>query len=203
MTDIITRRTGGRSARVRRAVLDAASELLIESGLAATTIPAIAERSGVHHTSIYRRWDSRGSLLREVLLEAVDLAVPVPDTGDLRSDLIDLFEEVRDLLESPMGKVLFDVMRSTDDSLADLRGSYWRARLEQCAIVIERAREDHGIPEDVDSRVIFEMIVGPLHARALMSNEPLGTVDAHLVVDTVLNGMLVGRPGPPRAHRPV
>ncbi|MFJ3662800.1 hypothetical protein ACIPPM_20325 [Streptomyces sp. NPDC090119] len=55
--------------------------------------------------------------------------------------------------------------------------------------MIERVRERDGIPEKVDPRVIFEMLVGPLHGRAHMSDEPLGTVDARLVVDSVLNGM--------------
>src|SRR6267154_2033770 len=50
-------RPGGRSARVRREVLAATLHVLLEEGLDATTIPAIADRAGVHHTSIYRRWE--------------------------------------------------------------------------------------------------------------------------------------------------
>src|ERR1700738_2851952 len=104
-----TQRPGGRSARVRREVLAATLDLLLEEGLDATTIPAIAQRSGVHHTSIYRRWKDRTALIREAALSAVDAAAPVPDTGNLRSDLIAGLDEVRNLLNSQLGTVLLDV----------------------------------------------------------------------------------------------
>ena len=49
-------RPGGRSRRVRRAVLDAVVELLEEGGARAVTIAEVAKRSGVNASSIYRRW---------------------------------------------------------------------------------------------------------------------------------------------------
>ncbi|MEV3975004.1 helix-turn-helix domain-containing protein [Streptomyces sp. NPDC050698] len=51
-------RPGGRSARVRKAVLAATAAELSERGFAAMTIEDIAARSGVHKTTIYRRWST-------------------------------------------------------------------------------------------------------------------------------------------------
>src|SRR5215831_9502730 len=45
-----TRRPGGRSARVREAVLDATNELLADVGYEALRVEEVAARAGVHKT---------------------------------------------------------------------------------------------------------------------------------------------------------
>jgi AcrR family transcriptional regulator len=182
-------RPGGRSARVRREVLATTLDLLLEEGLDATTIPAIAERSGVHHTSIYRRWKDRAALIREAALSAVDAAAPVPDTGNLRSDLIAGLDDVRQLLRSPLGTVLLDVARSRDDDLDELRQTYWRARLDQCSAIVERAIARGELPAGTDHRLVFELLIGPIHARTLLSPDTLEDVETTTIVDAVLNGV--------------
>jgi AcrR family transcriptional regulator len=185
-------RPGGRSARVRREVLAATLHVLLEEGLDAATIPAIADRAGVHHTSIYRRWNDRAALIREAALSAVDAAAPVPDTGNLRSDLIAGLDDVRQLLSSPLGTVLLDVARSRDDDLDELRQTYWRARLDQCLAVVERAVARGELPAGTDHRLVFELLIGPIHARILLSPDTLDDVETTTIVDAVLNG--VARP---------
>jgi AcrR family transcriptional regulator len=182
-------RPGGRSARVRREVLAATLRVLLEEGLDAATIPAIAERSGVHHTSIYRRWKDRGALIREAALSAVDAAAPVPDTGSLRSDLIAGLDEVRNLLSSPLGAVLLDAARSRDDDLDELRRTYWDARLDHCAVIVDRAVARGELPAGTDHRLVFELLIGPIHARILLSPDTLNDVETATIVDAVLNGV--------------
>jgi AcrR family transcriptional regulator len=186
---VTAQRPGGRSARVRREVLAATLRMLLEEGLNATTIPAIAERSGVHHTSIYRRWKDRGALIREAALSAVDAAAPVPDTGNLRSDLIAILNDVRNLLSSPLGTVLLDVARSRDDDLNELRRTYWDARLDHCSAIVDRAVARGELPAGTDHRLVFELLIGPLHARILLSPDSLNDVKTTTIVDAVLNGV--------------
>jgi AcrR family transcriptional regulator len=182
------RRTGGRSARVRRDVLKAATEILLEEGLDATTVTAVAERSGVHHTSIYRRWGDRAALIRDALLDAVDTAVPVRDTGSLHDELTHMLEDVLALYQSPLGPVLVDAMRSNDPALEELRRNYFGARLEHCAALAERAKKRGEVPDSMDYRLVFELLMGPILARALFSSEGVKTLDPGTIVRTVLNG---------------
>ena len=56
-----------RSQRTQDRILDAAQLLLAESGLEATTVPAIAERAGVSVGSIYRRFPDKDAVLRAVI----------------------------------------------------------------------------------------------------------------------------------------
>ena len=182
-----TQRPGGRSARVRQQVLEATAQLLVERGLDAATIPAIAERSGVHHTSIYRRWHDRAALIKDAVLDTVDASVPIVDTGEIRDDLIEMLDGVHALLTSPFGAVLLDLVRSRDESLAELRHTYWNARLDHCAAVIERAIARGELPPGSDHRLIFELLVGPLHGRVLLGGG--GEVVIDVIVDAVLFGV--------------
>jgi AcrR family transcriptional regulator len=187
------RRPGGRSARVRSDVVAATTDLLLEGGLEATTIVAIAERSGVHHTSIYRRWGDRSTLIREALLGAMDTAVPVRNTGDLHDELTHMLEDVVSLYQSPLGAVVLDLVRSQDPSLLDLQRSYLGVRLAHCAEVIDRAKRRKEVPEATDYRLVFELLMGPILSRALLSAEGVGALDASEIVRLVLDGVIDGR----------
>ena len=89
------RRPGGRSARIRQAVLDAAFAELGEKGYGGLSIEAVALRSGVAKTTVYRRWPTRDELVADALDSRSDRNEPVPDTGSLRGDLKEFCEGVR------------------------------------------------------------------------------------------------------------
>ena len=72
------RRPGGRSARVRAAVLEATLDQLAESGYDGLSFEAVAVRAGVHKTTLYRRWSDRTALVLDAMLELSSQTVPVP-----------------------------------------------------------------------------------------------------------------------------
>jgi AcrR family transcriptional regulator len=78
-------RPGGRTARTRAAVIAAAREVLATGE--EPTIAAVAARSGVHPTTIYRRWRTIESLVLDVAVDDLTVESPVPATGDLEADL--------------------------------------------------------------------------------------------------------------------
>ncbi|MEU3909028.1 TetR/AcrR family transcriptional regulator [Streptomyces goshikiensis] len=73
--------------QVRSAVHQAVIDLLSDPGGADLTIPAVAQRAGVNHTSIYRRWGGREALLADVVVTRLERDSPLADTGTLRGDL--------------------------------------------------------------------------------------------------------------------
>ena len=87
------RRPGGRSARVRAAVLRATLDELAAVGYGNLSFESVAHRAGVHKTTLYRHWPGREALVREALLARSEVTVPIPDTGSLGADLI-AFAEV-------------------------------------------------------------------------------------------------------------
>src|ERR1700729_3708092 len=90
-----------RGEHVRRTVLDAAFEELAANGFDAATVAGVAKRSGVHETTVYRRWATREDLLVAALLERSPDAIPAPDPGSIRDDLLAIVREVFAYVGSP------------------------------------------------------------------------------------------------------
>src|SRR5215212_9632406 len=103
-------RPGGRSARVRQAVLAATSQLLDEAGYAGVEVPEVARLAGVHPTTIYRRWRTKERLVGDVLLERSEPLSPTPDTGSLAKDLRCLMRDGVALIRTPAVRGLFQVL---------------------------------------------------------------------------------------------
>ena len=74
-------------AGIEADLLRATQDLLIEQGFERLTVDAVAKRCSASKATIYRRWPSKVALA--VAATAALLSVPeVPDTGDLREDLL-------------------------------------------------------------------------------------------------------------------
>ena len=84
------RRLGGRSARVREAVISATIAQLQAAGFEGLNIGAIAALAGVHESSIYRRWKSKEGLMMEAVFELFAEHIAIPDRGSLHADLVAL-----------------------------------------------------------------------------------------------------------------
>jgi AcrR family transcriptional regulator len=124
-----TPRPGGRTARVRQQVIDAAAELILELAPHEVTIPLVAERSGIHVATIYRKWGTRDALLTEVLLALSAERLVAPDTGSLRGDLLHVIGAVADFLRTPAGYALAYLgATGDDDTTAVLRDAFWADR---------------------------------------------------------------------------
>lgn len=188
------RRPGGRSARVRRAVIDATLELLHDDGLAAVSVADVAARAGVHETSIYRRWGGRESLVVDALLDEAEELLPVPDTGALRTDLVAYATSIAQYLSSPAGKAFDRALAALgDDPASDqTRDRYWQARFARSASMVTRAVSRGELAATVDARHVIEMLVAPMHFKVVMTHAPLPRDIGRQIVDTLLDG-LVGR----------
>src|SRR2546421_10494180 len=77
----------GRSEEARRAVLEAADDLLVERGFAGVTIEGVAARAGGAKKTIYRWWSSQVDVLMDAFIEDMAEDLTPPDTGDLGEDL--------------------------------------------------------------------------------------------------------------------
>ncbi|MET8246347.1 TetR/AcrR family transcriptional regulator [Streptomyces sp. NPDC005202] len=180
---------------MRQAVLTAAVELLSTEGLAGATVAAVARSAGVHETSIYRRWKTRENLMLDALTTQLDTALPIPDTGSVRRDLVQFFTSLVQLLGTPQGQALLRLSVERDDTLDDRRGPYWSDRLERAAVMVRRGIERDELAADTDPGLLVEAISGPLFARVVLSGARLDEPLAQRLVDLALEG---ARPRPGR-----
>jgi AcrR family transcriptional regulator len=182
-------RTGGRSARVRAAVLDATLATLAEDG-DAFTIPRVAARAGVHETSIYRRWGTREALIVDAVTARIGAEMPIPDTGSLRDDLVQFLTASIRFLAAPLGTQLVRATATTSEvGATGARRAYWPGRLERIAVMFARAAARGEIPATGDHLLAAEALLAPLYFRLLISHAPMDETLAPHLADLVLHGV--------------
>lgn len=166
------RRPGGRSAKVRAAVLQATLDEIAANGVSALAIGDIAARAQVHPTSIYRRWKTLERLVLDAALSAAAAGVPMPDTGSLRSDLTRLLKSLDGHIRSPVGRSLLALAAADDPAVAAARNAFWQQRLEQAKVLFERARARREIAPATDPAMAVEFAIAPLYLRAIVLQRP-------------------------------
>jgi AcrR family transcriptional regulator len=185
------RRPGGRATRVRSSVLRAAAELLSEVGYDQLSIEEVAERAGVHKTTVYRRWATKAALTTDAITEHSAEAVPVADTGSVVTDLQALARSVVANISSESGRrrasSLIVAAASSEELAAGLH-DFWRHRIAVTAQIITRAVERGELPADTDANLVIETVIGPLWIRLLLTGEPLTDALADQVARLVATG---------------
>src|SRR5499433_3485224 len=111
-----------RLERSKQAILDATRELLAEGTVGALTVEAVAARSGVAKTTIYRRWRDKWELaLDAVMIDVVQRCDELADVGDTRKELLAYADWVVTMLAAtPMGPAMQGLVSqiATDPRLA-------------------------------------------------------------------------------------
>lgn len=184
----MTPRTDPRVARSRAAVLRATLDLVVERGIPATTVEAVAERSGVAKTTIYRQWPDRAALVLDAF--GTTLAPPPdPDTGNLRDDLVHLVTGLAEALTTGPAAGLMPALidaAERDPAFAALHRREAEQRHRVVLDVITRGVTRGELPPDTDPADVLDLLAGPLFHRRLISGPDLTADFAHRVVDVVL-----------------
>jgi AcrR family transcriptional regulator len=180
--------THRRGEHVRQTVLAAAFDELAENGAGAATVAGVAQRSGVHETTIYRRWVTKEKLFVDAMLSRSAVEIPTPDTGSIRGDLLAVVRAVIAYVTTPVGLAMLQVASLAADDQQEARQAFWAGRINALRPVVERGIARGELWPDTDAGLLLETLIAPLHGRLLLTGE---TVDEQLgerIVDLVLRG---------------
>ena len=189
-----------RSEKARKAILEAAAGLLLEHGLSAVSMDAVADRAGVSKATINRWWPTKETLALDALYTEWAAATPDPrDTGSLRGDILELLRPWAVLVGSrPYARVIAALLTEaqTDPAFAaEYRRRVVQPRRDQAREIFRRAVERGEVSEDISVEVALDLIYGPLYHRLLHGHAPLDDQFVREVVDLALGG-IARRPAP-------
>ncbi|MRH91988.1 TetR family transcriptional regulator [Nocardia sp. SYP-A9097] len=189
------RRSGGRSARVREAVIAATLQQVLDHGIEGLSLGSVAARAGVSETTIYRRWGSRTALITDAVNDLAAVGNPPPQTGALREDLQQILEQIARLITRPGVARLLGTAAAldADPELTHARTTFWNNRFDQIAPVVERARTAGTLRTDARPREVLETLAAPLYFRLLVTTEP---IDAELITRCVEHTITLYQPPP-------
>ena len=189
-----TEKPNGRAERSRQAILDATRDLLAADGdVGSLTVEAVAARSGVAKTTIYRRWRDKWELAMDAVM--IDMlpgfANPV-DVGDTRKELITFVDSVVKIWATPpygpAMQALVSQIATQPELAREYRERVVEPRRDQLAPVIERGIRRGDLRPDTDVRLVHEFLVGSILYRLLLSGGPLDRKLGTKLVDAILDG---------------
>lgn len=156
-------------------ILDAALEVLADVGYDRLTMDAVAHRAKASKATLYRRWNSKATLVVEALARVKGVPV-IPDTGDLRTDLLETFCGMGGLTDhdttATLGAVLTAV--STDPEFAvEFRRQFVEPKARVSRVIFERARDRGELRDDLDLDIVVPALAGiVLHRVYVFGDKP-------------------------------
>ncbi|GGT57700.1 transcriptional regulator [Streptomyces purpureus] len=190
-----TVRPGGRTAKVRAAVLEATRDALVAEGFHALHLDRIASAAEVGKTTVYRRWGSPVGLVADLLRDMAEQSVAASDTGSLEGDLTANADLVRRTLTDPGSAPLFHAViaaAACDGDCAAALNGFYTTRLKEWAPVVTRAAERGEIPASTDATELLRAVAAPLYYRFAISHEPLTEETAARAVRAALTAAQAG-----------
>lgn len=163
-------RPGGRTARVRAAVLRAAGDVLAESGFGALDLAEIARRADVGRTTVYRRWSTPAGLVADLLADMAEQSLPRTETGTLDGDLRANARLVAKTLGDPRQGRLFQAViaaATCDDDAARALHRFYATRVDEWAPCVAQALDRGEVPPGTDPREVIRAVSAPLYYRLL------------------------------------
>ncbi|MGA8257574.1 MAG: TetR/AcrR family transcriptional regulator [Nocardioides sp.] len=155
-------------------MLEATAALIIESGYAAVTIAAIAERAGTTKPAIYRRWPSKAHLVHEAVFpdgESMSLPASASFADDVREMLrrtAAAFSEpaARAALPGLLGEITADPTLHT--VLLDRFSAVWVGLDDRLAAAAEAGE----VRSNLDPAALLEAISGSVLMALLIRTTP-------------------------------
>ncbi|KIF74890.1 TetR family transcriptional regulator [Streptomyces sp. 150FB] len=174
-------RPGGRTARVREAVLKAAGDTLAEQGFDGLDLAEVARLAGVGKTTVYRRWSTPALLAADLLEDMAEQSLPRAHTGSLEEDLRTNARLVVRTLTDPRQGRLFRALIAA--ALCDSRAQqalhrFYAIRIDEWAGCVTEAERRGEVPEGTDATAVIAAVSAPLYYAMLNTGAPLDEAHA-------------------------
>ena len=171
-------------------ILEAALDVLAETGYDGMTIDMVAARAKAGKATLYRRWSSKGELVVDAVacMKSVDLTT-LPDTGTLRGDLVAMIrphsiDDAQRKLKIMTGLL---TMLSKDPELSDTAmAAIMQPRVEANTILLRRAVERGEIPAGTDIETLAVVSQAMATYRVMILRKPVDRAFILSVIDGVI-----------------
>lgn len=163
-------------------------QLIADHDVSGVSVDMVAAKSGVSKATIYRRWRSREELI-QATIDGMRRPARDPDTGSLRGDLTTLLNELVEFLNRPVGGKVFaaflnaavrnpDLSALNREMTKDVRSVYGK--------VIRRAIKRGELADDVDIRLLIDILISPFLYCLLVDNASARQADIQPLIAVVM-----------------
>ncbi len=170
-------------------------QLIADHDVSGVSVDMVAAKAGVSKATIYRRWPSRDALI-QATIDGMRRPAGEPDKGTLRADLTILLNELVEFLNRPVGGKVFAAFLNAAlrnphlsvlnrEMVKDVRTVYEK--------VLKRGAERGELEQNVDTRLVIDILISPFLYRLLVDNARARKTDIQPLIDVVMKAF-----APPR-----
>lgn len=179
-----------RSEATHRAILDAAYDILVETGLKSFSIEAVASRAGVARTTIYRRWPDKSLLVNESFLKAFQPQLSFTQTESPSDDFRAFLASLARTLSGPNGRIAASVVaqaQSEPGTQQIFLENFSQPLRRHSSALLQAGIERKQFRDDLDVARVLDAAIGAVYLRLLLgqSMEPAWVQQ---LADTLLHG---------------
>jgi AcrR family transcriptional regulator len=173
-------------------ILQAAVDVLAETGYEVMTIDMVAARAKAGKATVYRRWASKADLVIDAVacMKSGDIDLDtLPDTGTLRGDLVAMIKPHRIEDGERKLRVMAGVMSmlATEPGLSDaVNDAIVEPRASVNRLFMRRAIERGEIAADCDVDTLALITPSMVSYRVLMQRKPVDRAFLISLIDGVL-----------------
>ncbi len=184
----VMQRSGGRTENIRQAVARAVLKIL-SKGHVLFDMHDIADASGVHRTTIRRRWPDRDALIAEAMAEhtsrlAIDLS------GDWRRVMRRIGFGLRDFMNDPAEAGLNRLLAVTDSAeFIDAVTRQWGVLFAELGKPLVRAQKSGNIRRDADIPLVLQSLASTFLMLTVYTRRKPSDAITERLVQQAIRGM--------------
>jgi AcrR family transcriptional regulator len=188
-------RPGGRTAKTRDAVCRATLRVLAEYGYSGLTVELVADRAGVHKTTVYRRWGGVDGLVVDALQYAIDDDWSPDLSGTVDENLHRFAQDALGAFTDPeTGPTHTAVVAAAFQSerAIDAVHNFFADRFGRAARIVETGIACGELPESTQPVSVVRALIAPIYFRLFISRESVTDGDLVQAVQAALAAARAG-----------
>jgi len=173
-------------------ILAAAAELILTRGFDNMTVDEVASMAKAGKATVYRRWAGKEDLAFAALEQLYSTQLPIPDTGNVRADLVIATRMALEFSASETGRAY---MRMTcAESLRDRRigalyTSAFEAQEEAARTMLQRGIDRGELRPDFRMDMAVDWFAGLMILYAIIERDVPSPDEADQLVDFMFSGI--------------
>jgi len=158
----------------------------------------VAAAAHTGKAALYRRWPSKDDLILDALQHRMPPLTDLPDTGSVRTDVLELLGRMARTINSPTGCAIQTLMsqpRPDRDFLRVVHARVIQPRKQMMTEVLRRGAERGEVRPEAVSTLVAEVGPAMVIYHFLLDGPPVSWRTVEAIVDSVVLPIL--RPGQP------
>ena len=163
------------SEAARARLLQATADILVDEGIGGVSVEAVARRSGVAKTTLYRHFGGLEGLVFAAAAASVN-ASSGPDTGSLVGDLREVQRHYLEIARSRINREVFAWMLTRAMQSPQGAARFRKERIQPrgpTVIALQRAIARGELPPTTNIELAMHLIQGPLISKRIVDNSDL------------------------------